>query len=264
MKVNVRLFAGLHDLLGKRDVVLELAEGATVLQLREQLAKEYPIVTPYLTTLVCAVDEEYVPSEHRLQEGDEVALIPPVSGGSDEYVPLEHRQREGDKVAFIPPVSGGSSDAELFEVTAEPLDSQWLVEAVRKDESGAVALFFGVARNHSEGRRVRALEYDAYPSMAEKKLREVGDEVRDRWPITGIGVLHRTGVLAIGEASLLVAVSAAHRKEAFEACHYAVDRIKEIVPIWKKEIWEDGEGEGAWVAGHPVEAPRPVGAEPGA
>ncbi len=237
MKVNVRLFAGLHDLLGKRDVVLELAEGATVLQLREQLAKEYPIVTPYLTTLVCAVDEEYVPAEHRLREGDEVALIPPVSGGGD---------------------------AELFEVTAEPLDSQRLVEAVRKDESGAVALFFGVARNHSEGRRVRALEYDAYPSMAEKKLREVGDEVRARWPITGIGVLHRTGVLAIGEASLLVAVSAAHRKEAFEACHYAVDRIKETVPIWKKEIWEDGEGEGAWVAGHPVEAPRPVGAEPGA
>ncbi len=237
MKVNIRLFAGLHDLLGQRDVVLELAEGATVLQLREQLAKEYPIVTPYLTTLVCAVDEEYVPSEHRLQEGDEVALIPPVSGGSD---------------------------ADLFEVTAEPLDSQRLVEAVRKDESGAVALFFGVARNHSEGRRVRALEYDAYPSMAEKKLREVGDEVRDRWPITGIGVLHRTGVLAIGEASLLVAVSAAHRKEAFEACHYAVDRIKEIVPIWKKEIWEDGEGEGAWVAGHPVEAPRPVSADPGA
>ncbi len=237
MKVNVRLFAGLHDLLGQRDVILELAEGATVLQLREQLSKEYPIVTPYLTTLVCAVDEEYVPAEHRLREGDEVALIPPVSGGS--------------------------SDAELFEVTAEPLDSQRLVEAVRKDESGAVALFFGVARNHSEGRRVRALEYDAYPSMAEKKLREVGDEVRARWPITGIGVLHRTGVLAIGEASLLVAVSAAHRKEAFEACHYAVDRIKEIVPIWKKEIWEDGEGEGAWVAGHPVEAPRPVGAEPG-
>ena len=238
MKVNVRLFAGLHDLPGKRDVVLELAEVATVLQLREQLAKEYPIVTPYLTTLVCAVDEEYVPAEHRLREGDEVALIPPVSGGS--------------------------SDTELFKVTDQPLDSQRLVEAVRKDESGAVALFFGVARNHSEGRRVRALEYDAYPSMAEKKLREVGDEVRDRWPITGIGVLHRTGVLAIGEASLLVAVSAAHRKEAFEACHYAVDRIKETVPIWKKEIWEDGEGEGAWVAGHPVEAPRPVGAEPGA
>ena len=145
MKVNVRLFAGLHDLLGKRDVVLELAEGATVLQLREQLAIEYPIVAPYLTTLVCAVDEEYVPAEHRLREGDEVALIPPVSGGSNdeyvpaehrlregdkvafippvsggssEYVPAEHRLREGDEVAFIPPVSGGSSDADLFEVTA--------------------------------------------------------------------------------------------------------------------------------------------------
>jgi molybdopterin converting factor subunit 1 len=226
MKVNVRLFAGLHDLLGKRDVSVELADGATVAQLQEQLGREYPAVVPFLPTLVCAVDEEYVPAEHRLSDGDEVAFIPPVSGGGDQ-------------------------EEDWFQVTAGALESQPLVDAVRKDESGAVVLFHGVARNHSEGRRVRALEYDAYPSLAEKKLREVGREVRARWPVTGIGILHRTGRIAVGETSLLVAVSAAHRREAFEACHYAVDRIKQIVPIWKKEIWEDGEG--AWVAGHPVE-----------
>ena len=237
MKVNVRLFAGLQDLLGQRQVTLELAEGATVDQLREQLSRQYPVVTPFLATLVCAVDEEYVPSEHPLRAGDEVALIPPVSGGSDAG--------EG-----------------CFQVTSRPLDPQRLVDAVRRDESGAVALFYGVARDQSEGRRVRALEYDAYPSMAEKKLRQVADEVRARWPITAIGALHRTGRLAIGETSLLVAVSAPHRREAFEACQYAVDRIKEIVPIWKKEVWEDGDG--AWVAGHPVEAPRPAGTRPGA
>ena len=101
---------------------------------------------------------------------------------------------------------------------------------------------------------MRALEYDAHPSMAERKLREVCDEVRARWPITGIGVLHRIGRLAIGETSLLVAVSAAHRQEAFEACQHAVDRIKQVVPIWKKEIWEDGDG--AWVAGHQVKLPQ--------
>ena len=123
----------------------------------------------------------------------------------------------------------------------------------RADEAGAVVLFHGVARNNSEGRRVVALEYDAYPSMAEKKLREVADEVRARFLITGIAIHHRTGRLAIGEASLLVAVSAPHRREAFEACHHAVDRIKQVVPIWKKEIWEDGEG--AWVAGHAVDVP---------
>jgi molybdopterin synthase catalytic subunit len=236
MKVHVRLFAGLNELLGQRHVSLELAEGATVAQLRDQLGQEYPAVTPYLTALVCAVDEEYVASDYALHEGDEVALIPPVSGG---------RADEG-----------------WFQVTSEPLDGERLMEAVRRDESGAVVLFSGVARDHSEGRRVRALEYDAYPSMAEKKLREVADEVRARWPITGIGVLHRTGRLAIGETSLLVAVSAAHRREAFEACHYAVDRIKQIVPIWKKEIWEDGDG--AWVGGHPVETAQTLEAGSGA
>ena len=234
MHVTIRLFAGLHDLVGEREVVLELPEGATVSELREQLAGAYPIVTPFLATLVCAVDEEYVPAEHPLREGDEIALIPPISGGQ-----------------------------ELFQVTSEPLDARRLVEAVRKDESGAVALFYGVARNCSEGRPVRALEYDAYASMAEKKLREVAAEVCARWPITGIGVLHRTGRLAIGETSLLVAVSAAHRKEAFDACHFAVDRIKETVPIWKKEIWEDGDGdEGDWVAGHQVETSSRLPAKP--
>ena len=236
MKVNVRLFAGLNELLGQKHVSLELAEGATVAQLRDQLGQEYPAVTPYLTALVCAIDEEYVASDYALHDGDEVALIPPVSGG------------------------GG--DEGWFQVTSEPLDGERLMEAVRRDESGAVVLFSGVARDHSEGRRVRALEYDAYPSMAEKKLREVADEVRARWPITGIGVLHRTGRLAIGEASLLVAVSAAHRREAFEACHYVVDRIKQIVPIWKKEIWEDGDG--AWVGGHPVETAQTLEAGSGA
>ncbi|MEX0785786.1 MAG: molybdopterin converting factor subunit 1 [Dehalococcoidia bacterium] len=228
MKVNVRLFAGLHDLIGQRDVTLELKEGSTVDQLRERLGEQYPVVTPFLATLVCAVDDEYVDIDHQLQDGDNVALIPPVSGGDD--------------------------DSPRFLVTPEPLDPERLVAAVRRDESGAVVLFYGVARNHSEGRRVRALEYDALTSMAEKKLREVADEVSRRFPITGIGIHHRTGRLAIGEASLLVAVSAAHRQQAFEACHHAVDRIKETVPIWKKEIWEDGDG--AWVEGHPVEPPE--------
>ncbi|MGB2695127.1 MAG: molybdenum cofactor biosynthesis protein MoaE [Dehalococcoidia bacterium] len=227
MNVKVRLYAGLSELLGARSVTLEVADAATAADLRDQLSREYPAVSPFLHTLVCAIDEEFVPWEQGLHDGDDVALIPPVSGGSDEVI------------------AG---------VTSEPLDPQRLTEAVRKDESGAVVLFHGVARNHSEGRRVRALEYDAYPEMAEKKLRQVLEEVRSRWPVTGIGVLHRTGRLEIGEASLLVAVSSAHRKEAFEACHYAVDRIKQVVPIWKKEIWEDGDGE--WVAGHQVELPE--------
>lgn len=140
----------------------------------------------------------------------------------------------------------------MFEITREPLDPAPLVEAVRRDESGAVALFYGVVRNENMGRNVQYLEYDAYPEMALKKMREVAAEVRAKFPVTGIGVMHRIGRLEIGETSLLVAVSSGHRTEAFQACHYAVDRIKQIVPVWKKEVWEDGE---EWIEGHIPEVP---------
>ncbi len=135
----------------------------------------------------------------------------------------------------------------MFAITHEVLDPAPLVAAVRRDESGAVALFYGVVRNENMGRNVRYLEYDVYPEMAVKKMREVADEVRAKYPITGIGVLHRVGRLEIGETSLLVAVSSAHRVAAFDACHFAVDRIKQVVPIWKKEVWDDGE---EWIEGH--------------
>ena len=135
----------------------------------------------------------------------------------------------------------------MFAITSDPLDPAPLIQAVRRDESGAVALFYGVVRNENMGRNVRYLEYDVYPEMAIKKMAEVADEVRAKYPITGIGALHRVGRLEIGETSLLVAVSSAHRAAAFEACHFAVDRIKQIVPIWKKEVWDDGE---EWIEGH--------------
>ncbi len=236
MRVSVRLFAGLHDLVGHREVELELVDGATIADLREQLASQYPAVAPLMSTLVCAVNEEYVPNEHRLSPGDQVALIPPVSGGSS---------------AGCGSGPGVGAEADRFQVTREPLDPQRLASLVRRDESGAVALFYGVVRNHSHGRRVLYLEYDAYPSMAVKKMQQVAEEVRSRWDITDVAINHRTGRLEVGETSLLVAVSAPHRREAFEACHYAVDRIKEVVPVWKKEVWEGGE---SWVEGHPVAA----------
>lgn len=138
----------------------------------------------------------------------------------------------------------------LFEITPGVLEPQRLIDHVRKDESGAVALFSGVVRNNNLGRRVLFLEYDAYPEMATKVMREIADEIADRWPeVIDIAVQHRTGRLEIGETSLLVAVSAPHRQEAFEACHALVDRFKEVVPIWKKEVWEGGE---EWIEGEAV------------
>lgn len=136
-----------------------------------------------------------------------------------------------------------------IEITAAPLAPEPFLQHVRRDDSGAVALFLGVVRDHSHGRRVLYLEYDAYPEMAERKLREVAEEALAGWPITDVAIAHRTGRLEIGETSLLVAVSSPHRHDAFAACHHIVDRIKEVVPIWKKEVWEGGE---AWIEGEPV------------
>jgi molybdopterin synthase catalytic subunit len=135
----------------------------------------------------------------------------------------------------------------MFAIVSEALDPAPLLDAVRRDDAGAIALFFGVVRNENLGRSVQYLEYDAYAEMAVKKLEEVATEVRARYPIAAIGALHRIGRLEVGETSLLVAVSSAHRAEAFAACQYAVDRIKQIVPIWKKEVWSDGS---AWIEGH--------------
>lgn len=226
MRVSVRLFASLHELLGQRELALDLPDRATVADLQHELLTQYPVVRPYMETLVCAVEDEYVSTDHPLREGDDIALIPPVSGGSDGP----------------------------FRVTSDVLDPSELMAAVRRDEAGAVVLFHGVARNNADGRTVIALEYEAHASLAEKKLREVATEVLAKFPITAIAALHRVGHLEIGETSLLVAVSSPHRKEAFEAALYAVDRIKQIVPVWKKEIWEDGSGE--WVAGYPVDVPE--------
>jgi len=137
----------------------------------------------------------------------------------------------------------------VFDLTEDLLDPKPLIENVQRPGSGALVLFLGVVRDEDQGRKVRYLDYDAYRSMAEKEMQRVGEEVLARWPSTRIAMRHRVGRLAVGETALVVAVSAHHRGEAFEACRHAIDRIKEIVPIWKKEVWEDGE---AWLEGHPV------------
>jgi len=137
----------------------------------------------------------------------------------------------------------------MFELTDDVLDPKPLIEKVQHSGSGALVLLLGVVRDQNQGRKVRFLEYDAYRSMAEKEMRRVGDEIATRWPAARIAMRHRVGRLAAGETALVIAVSAPHRSEAFEACRYAIDRIKEIVPIWKNEVSEDGE---AWLEGHPV------------
>ncbi|GAC1319537.1 MAG: hypothetical protein NVSMB2_14930 [Chloroflexota bacterium] len=127
-----------------------------------------------------------------------------------------------------------------FRIVDDPLEGLDLEADVRTEADGAVILFRGVARRFSRGRDVVHLEYEAYPEMAEKVMAQIGDEMKARWPITNVAIVHRTGVLDIGQASVAIAVSAPHRGEAFAATQYAIDRLKEIVPIWKKEVWSDG------------------------
>jgi molybdopterin synthase catalytic subunit len=230
MKAKVRFFARLAELAGTRETEVELGEGLSVAEAFRALCRRFPELADHADSLMYAVNAEYVTADHPLRAGDELALIPPVSGGGPD------------------PAEG------LFEVTPEPLDPQRLTNAVRKDESGAVALFLGVVRDNSMGRRVLYLEYDAYPEMATRVMRRIAEEALERWPLTGVAMQHRTGRLEIGETSLLIAVSSPHRKEAFEACHHLVDRFKESVPIWKKEIWEGGE---VWIEGDPVGGESP-------
>jgi len=129
----------------------------------------------------------------------------------------------------------------VYRVTTERLSADALVDAVTVPEAGGVTVFLGVVRDHNAGRRVVALEYEAHVPMAEAKMKEIGDAVHQRWPgVRQVAMVHRIGHLGIGEASVVIAVSAAHRREAFEACHFAIDRLKQTVPIWKREIFADG------------------------
>ena len=139
----------------------------------------------------------------------------------------------------------------MFEIVAHKIDAEAVTAAVADAASGATVTFLGTTRDHNEGRRVTQLEYEAYPEMALAEMRKIGDEARRRWPIAAIAITHRVGVVPIGEASVVIAVSAAHRAAAFEACHFAIDRLKQVVPIWKKEHFQGGE---VWIGAQTGEA----------
>jgi molybdopterin synthase catalytic subunit len=138
----------------------------------------------------------------------------------------------------------------MFKITGEEIELGDVIRAVEAGDAGAIVHFLGVVRNNTEGREVSYLEYEAYPPMAEKKMAEIAQEIHEKWGLDRVAMIHRVGRLEIGEVSVAVAVASPHRKDAFEACHYAMNRLKQIVPIWKREVWTDGEEE--WVKPDPV------------
>jgi len=131
----------------------------------------------------------------------------------------------------------------MYKITTDPIQPDALFDCICKPRHGAVVTFAGTVRDNSDGRTTVRLEYEAYAEMAEKKMQEVGEEIRQKWGIDDVAMLHRTGTLEIGEISILIALATPHRQNAFDACAYAIDRVKQVVPVWKKEIWTDGEEE---------------------
>ena len=205
MKVRVRLFAGLRERAGTAERELGLDDAATVADVWEPLG-----LGPEPDGLLYAVNREYAERDTPLTDGDEVAVIPPVSGGA-------------------------------FTVTDDALSLDAVVREVASDGAGAIATFTGTVRAESRGRRVHHLEYEAYAEMAEQVMSGLATVLKERYEVHEIAIHHRVGRVEIGEASVVIAVSAAHRADALAACRDAIDALKETVPLWKKEVYEGGE-----------------------
>ncbi len=218
MRIIARFFALHRDVVGASQIELDVEEGATAGEVWSQLGETYPRLVPATRSLMFAVNQSFADPMTVLHEGDEVAFIPPVSGGRD--------------AVFHP-----------FTITDQPLQSELLTSYVHTPRDGAIVLFAGVARDNSEGKSTEHLFYEAYAEMAEPVLEQIAREAAERWPIGRVAVHHRVGKLEIGETAVLVAVAAPHRHGAFEAAEYIMNRIKEIAPIWKRETWSDGSTE---------------------
>jgi molybdopterin converting factor subunit 1 len=232
MTVTLLYFATLKARAGTARETLDVDGELTVARLRQILAQRHPELVEALPSAVIAVNRNFALAEQVIPEGAEVAVFPPVSGGSE-----------------APPTR--------FHITQEPIDLNALLAELTLPTSGAACVFTGMVRaetRRGQSRTTRALEYEAYRPMAEAKMRQVADEIRQRWPqVEGIGIVQRIGLLDPGTPTVMIACTAAHRDTGvFEAARYGIDRLKQIVPVWKKEIGPDGE---VWVEGE--YAPQP-------
>ncbi len=236
MHVRVFAFGILKEWLGPDAAEIELPEGSTVGSLLEHLRARLPDRAPKqaLRGIAVGVNAEYAQAAHILHDGDEVGLLPPVSGGTARPAnPLDERRgEEGVSVAL----------------TRESINADRIIALAKSGEDGAVVVFDGIVRNHSRGRRTLHLDYEAYDEMAVNQMRELGKKARERFGVNQVTMVHRLGRLEIGETSVLIVVASAHRSAAFEACRWLIDTVKQTVPIWKKETFADG---AVWAPGEP-------------
>jgi molybdopterin synthase catalytic subunit len=220
VQVRLLFFASIKDIVGARQIDVDIPEGSTVAALLTDLEQRYPRLAGYRPVLLTSVNEEYAKPDTRLAEGDEVGIFPPVSGGAFQ--------------------------SEFYRITLEAIDARAIASQLQRPQAGAICIFEGIVRNNSKGKATQYLVYEGYETMALAKMEEIGVFVRQAWDIDAVGIVHRLGRLEIGETSVAIIVTSAHRRASFDACQYAIDRLKKIVPIWKKEFFEDGE---VWIEG---------------
>ena len=219
MNVDVKLFGAVREAVGAKVLTLEVAQGCRVAELREQLAREHPVFDDF---------------------GDRIAVSVNLEIASHDAVLCD-----GDEVAFLPPVSGGVGNCTLSE---RPLDVGATIARVAGPGKGGIVTFIGAVRDEARGRSIRHLEYESYPEMAEREMQKIADAAAERWPGVAVAIAHRAGHLEIGELAVVIAAAAPHRADAFDACRFAIDTLKQTVPIWKKEVATDGE---YWVDDRP-------------
>jgi molybdopterin synthase catalytic subunit len=223
MRVKVLFFGVLKDLVGASEETIQVPAGSTIGAVFASYAERFETLCDKRPSILFARNREFATGDASLDDNDEVAFLPPVSGGSD---------RDG----------GGHK----FAITRDPIDSRRLADALQRPEDGAVVVFEGVVRNNTKGRGTLYLEYECYETMALQQMTRIGHEIAEKFAIGRIGVVHRLGRLDVGDASVAVVATAPHRKPAFEAAFEAINRLKREVPIWKKEFFADG---AVWVEG---------------
>lgn len=231
VRVQVLFFGPLRDIVGSAEDHIEIPPGATLGDVFERYAASHPRLAELRGNIVLARNQEFTRSSAPVAEGDEIAFLPPVSGGAG---PNTHEIAE--------------AEGHFFALTREPVDIPALKQRILQGEDGAVVVFDGVVRNNTNGRRTLHLDYECYEGMAIRTIAALGRDLAGAHAISRIAIVHRLGRMTVGETSVAILVSAPHRKPAFEACLEAINRLKRTVPIWKKEYFEDGEVwvEGAW------------------
>ena len=234
MVIRVLFFGILRDVAGKENESVLMPDGSTVRDVLESYRKTFPAIEKWVPSLAVSVNQEYSPLTTPLKAGDEVAFLPPVSGGS---------------------ASAGT--ASRCAIVRDPIDTRQFAASLQAGEDGALVVFEGVVRNHTRDRRTLYLDYEAYEPMALSKLEGLRAEALQKFSVRDAAIVHRVGRLQIGEASVVIVVASAHRAAAFDACRWIIDTLKKTVPIWKKEYFEDG---AVWADGEPF--PAGIAAKP--